>query len=65
MGEMEDQMNQNWGMFSNRASKQQSGSALIEVIAALVILALVSLPLIKLLLMTASLFHMPNMILGL
>lgn len=48
MGEMEDQMNQNWGMFSNRASKQQSGSALIEVIAALVILALVSLPLIKL-----------------
>jgi type II secretory pathway component PulJ len=48
VGEMEDQMNQNWGMFSNRASKQQSGSALIEVIAALVILALVSLPLIKL-----------------
>jgi hypothetical protein len=48
VGEMEDQMNPSWGMFPHRESKQQSGSAIIEVIAALVILALVSLPLIKL-----------------
>lgn len=48
MGEMEDQLNLSWGKFPNKASNQQSGSALIEVIAALVILALVSLPLIKL-----------------